>query len=360
MTARPPSADAQRADAQRADAQRAHALRSHVSRYERPDTWQACWAFATSLPPLLGLWWLMYRSLSVSYAITLALAFPAAGFVVRTFIVQHDCGHGSFLASRRWRTILGRLCAPFTLLPYGYFRHFHGTHHATSGNLDKRHVDIETLTVGEYLALSPAAQRRYRVVRHPVVLFGLAPLLYFVVMMRLPVFARPEWQRERRSMLLTNVSIALLVWLLVTLVGWRDFLLVQAPITIIASTVGMWMFYVQHQFEDTYWAPEGEWEFTRAALAGSSYYALPDVLAWFTGYIGYHHIHHLSPRVPSYRLVVCHRETALLAGVRHITWRSGFSCARLTLWDERTRRLVSFADVCRMSYPVAAPPNLTA
>jgi omega-6 fatty acid desaturase (delta-12 desaturase) len=199
----------------------------------------------------------MYRSPSVSYAITLALAFPAAGFVVRTFIVQHDCGHGSCLASRRWRTILGRLCAPFTLLPYGYFRHFHGTHHATSGNLDKRHVDIETLTVGEYLALSPAAQRRYRVVRHPVVLFGLAPLLYFVVMMRLPVFARPEWQRERRSMLLTNVSIALLVWLLVTLVGWRDFLLVQAPITIIASTVGMWMFYVQHQFEDTYWAPRG-------------------------------------------------------------------------------------------------------
>jgi omega-6 fatty acid desaturase (delta-12 desaturase) len=318
----------------------ADALRAHVSRYERPDTARAWWAFATSLPPFLVLWWLMYRSLSVSYLLTVALAFPAAGFVVRTFIVQHDCGHGSFVASRRWRTIIGRLCAPFTLLPYGYFRHFHGTHHATSGNLDKRHVDIETITLREYRAMSPSAQRRYRLMRHPVVMFGLAPFLYFVIMMRLPMFARADWKRERRSMLMTNVVIALLVWLMVALVGWRDFLLVQAPVTVIASTVGMWMFYVQHQFEDTYWAPDGEWDFARAALEGSSYYALPDVLAWFTGYIGYHHIHHLSPRVPSYRLVECHRETTLFDSVRHISLREGFACARLALWDEDARRLV--------------------
>ncbi len=316
------------------------ALRAHVRCYEHPDTGRAWWAFATSLPPLLMLWWLMYRTLSVSYLLTLALAFPAAGFVVRTFIVQHDCGHGSFLASRRWRTIIGRLCAPFTLLPYGYFRHFHGTHHATSGNLDKRHVDIETITVREYRALSPAAQRRYRLLRHPLVMFGFAPLIYFVIMMRLPVFARAAWRRERCSMLMTNVAIALLVWWVVSLVGWRDFLLVQAPITVIASTVGMWMFYVQHQFEDTYWAPDGEWDFARAALEGSSYYALPAVLAWFTGYIGYHHIHHLSPRVPSYRLVECHRDTTLFAGVRTISLREGFGCARLALWDEDARRLV--------------------
>ncbi len=318
----------------------ADALRAHVSLYEHPNAAQAWWAFATSLPPFLVLWWLMYRSLSVSYLLTLALAFPAAGFVVRTFIVQHDCGHGSFLASRRWRTIIGRLCAPFTLLPYGYFRHFHGTHHATSGNLDKRHVDIETITVREYRAMSAWAQRRYRLMRHPVVMFGLAPVLYFVIMMRLPMFARAEWKRERRSMLMTNVAIALLVWAMVTLVGWRDLLLVQGPVTVIASTVGMWMFYVQHQFEDTYWAPDGEWDFARAALEGSSYYALPDVLAWFTGYIGYHHIHHLSPLVPSYRLVECHRSTALFNSVRHISFRDGFSCARLALWDEDTRRLV--------------------
>lgn len=316
------------------------ALRAQVRRYETPDARQAWWAFATSFPPLLVLWWLMHRSLSVSYLLTLALAFPAAGFVVRTFIVQHDCGHGSFFASRRWRTIVGRLCAPFTLLPYGYFRHLHGTHHATSGNLDKRHVDIETITVREYQALSPAAQRRYRWFRHPLVMFGLAPLIYFVVLMRLPVFARPEWRRERRSMMLTNGAIALLVWLVVSLVGWRDFLLVQGPITVIASTVGMWMFYVQHQFEDTYWAPDGEWDFARAALEGSSYYALPPVLAWFTGYIGYHHIHHLSPRVPSYRLAACHRDTTLFASVHHISLRDGFACARLALWDEDTRRLV--------------------
>jgi omega-6 fatty acid desaturase (delta-12 desaturase) len=316
------------------------ALRDHVRRYERPDAWRAWWAFATSLPPLLLCWWLMYRSLTVSYALTLVLAFPAAGFVVRTFIVQHDCGHGSFLASRRWRTIIGRCCAPFTLLPYGYFRHFHGTHHATSGNLDKRHVDIETITVREYEALSPAAQRRYRMLRHPLVLFGLAPLVYFVVLMRVPLVARPEWRQERRSIWLTNGAIALLVWLVVSRVGWRDFLLVQAPITVIASTVGMWMFYVQHQFEDTYWAPDDEWDFTRAALEGSSYYALPPVLAWFTGYIGYHHIHHLGPRVPSYRLVACHRALTRFASVRHITLREGFACARLALWDDEARRLV--------------------
>lgn len=332
------------------------ALRAHVRRYEHPDPWRAWWAFATSLPPLLVLWWLMQRSLSMSYLLTLALAFPAAGFVVRTFIVQHDCGHGSFLASRRWRTIIGRLCAPFTLLPYGYFRHFHGTHHATSGNLDKRHVDIETITVREFAALSPAAQRRYRMLRHPLVMFGLAPLVYFVILMRLPVFARAEWRRERRSMMLTNGAIALLVWLVVSFVGWRDFLLVQAPITVIASTVGMWMFYVQHQFEDTYWAPEGEWDYTRAALEGSSYYALPPVLAWFTGYIGYHHIHHLSPRVPSYRLVACHRETRLFAGVRHISLRDGFACARLALWDEDARRLVPIPSGSQVERSAALSP----
>jgi omega-6 fatty acid desaturase (delta-12 desaturase) len=336
----------------------ADALRVHVSRYERPDAWRAFWAFATSLPPLLVLWWLMYRSLPVSYLLTLVLAFPAAGFVVRTFIVQHDCGHGSFVASRRWRTIIGRVCAPFTLLPYSYFRHFHGTHHATSGNLDKRHVDIETITVREYRTLSPAAQRRYRLMRHPLVLFGLGPFVYFVILMRLPMLARPEWKRERRSMLATNVAIALIVWLVVSLVGWRAFLLVQAPITVIASTVGMWMFYVQHQFEDTYWAPDGEWDFARAALEGSSYYALPEVLAWFTGYIGYHHIHHLSPRVPSYRLVACHRDTDLFAGVRHISLREGFACARLALWDEEAGRLVPLPS--RRQVPGAnASPSIT-
>ena len=320
-------------------------LRAHVSQYEHPETGKAWWAFATSLPPFLLIWWLMYRALEFSYVLTLLLAFPAAGFVVRTFIVQHDCGHGTFFTSRRLRNNIGRLCSLFTLMPYGYFRHFHGAHHATSGKLDDRGFDIETLTVREYLALSPGRRFRYRLMRHPLALFGVAPVLYFVLAMRIPWCARRESKRERRSILYTNAALGLLVWAVVALVGLKAFLLVQLPITLIAATAGMWLFYVQHQFEDTYWAPDAEWDYAKAAMEGSSHYALPRVLEWFTGGIGYHHIHHLSPRVPSYRLARCHRETTLFDGVPRITLRDGFRCARLALWDEQEGRLVALAEL---------------
>ena len=250
-------------------------LRAHVSQYEHPETGKAWWAFATSLPPFLLIWWLMYRALEFSYVLTLLLAFPAAGFVVRTFIVQHDCGHGTFFTSRRLRNNIGRLCSLFTLMPYGYFRHFHGAHHATSGKLDDRGFDIETLTVREYLALSPGRRFRYRLMRHPLALFGVAPVLYFVLAMRIPWCARRESKRERRSILYTNAALGLLVWAVVALVGLKAFLLVQLPITLIAATAGMWLFYVQHQFEDTYWAPDAEWDYAKAAMEGSSHYALP-------------------------------------------------------------------------------------
>ena len=321
------------------------ALREHVARYERPDTRQAWFAFATSLPPFVLTWWLMYRSLEISFALTLLLAFPAAGFVVRTFIVQHDCGHGTFFRSRRLRTGIGRLCAPFTLLPYGYFRRYHGAHHATSSNLDDRGIDIETLTVREYRALSRGGRLRYRLMRHPLVLFGIAPMVYFVLMMRVPWLAPRQWQRERWSIVYTNVALVALIWAVVALVGLKAFLLVQLPITVIASTAGMWLFYVQHQFEGTYWAPDTTWDYAAAALEGSSYYALPRVLEWFTGCIGYHHIHHLSPRVPCYRLARCQRDTTLFDGACRITLREGFRCARLALWDESRGRLVKLSDV---------------
>lgn len=316
--------------------------RTSLAAYERPDLSRACIAFATSVPPLVVMWWLMYMSLRLSYVLTLLLALPAAGFAVRTFIVQHDCGHGTFFRSRIARNAVGRICSVFTLLPYGYFRHFHGVHHATSGKLDDRGMDIETLTLREFQALSNREQWRYRMFRHPLVLFGVAPLLYFVVAMRWPGWAPATWPRARVSIALTNIALALLVWGVVALVGWRAFLLVQIPITVIASSVGMWLFYVQHQFEDTYWAAHDQWDFGHAALKGSSYYALPPVLEWFTGGIGYHHVHHLSPRVPSYAVARCHREIGLFAEVPRISLREGFRCARLALWDETQQQLVPF------------------
>ena len=305
----------------------------------------AWWALATSLPPYVMVWYLMYRSLAVSYLLTLALAMLGAGFAVRTFIVQHDCGHGSFFRSARLRVAVGRLCSLVTLVPYGYWRRNHAAHHATSSKLDERGVDIETLTVREYLALSRAGRLRYRLLRNPVVLFVLVPTVYFVVMMRFPQLARRNWTRERRSILLTSLSLAALVNGLVTLVGASAFVRVQLPITVLACTTGMWLFYVQHQFEHTYWAEGEGWDFGRAALEGSSYYALPKVLEWFTGYIGLHHVHHLSPRVPSYRLTACHNGSDVLASVPRMTMRDAVRTMRLKLWDEETGRLTGWPEV---------------
>ena len=318
------------------------ALRAIVAPFEQPDERRAWLALLTSVPPYIATWYAMDRALGVSYWLTLALALVAGGFVVRTFIVQHDCGHGSFFRSARLRVAVGRACSLITLIPYGYFRRYHGAHHATSGKLHDRGVDIETLTVREYLALAPAARRRYRIMRHPVVLFVISPMLYFAVAMRMPKLARPGWRRERRSILLTDVALAVLVATLVTLVGVRSYLLVQLPITVVASTTGMWLFYVQHQFEDTYWADAGEWDFGRAALEGSSYYAMPAILEWFTGYIGLHHVHHLSPRVPSYRLTDCHESSDVLASVPRLTLRDALGTMRLKLWDEEQGRLVGW------------------
>ena len=234
-------------------------------------------------------------------------------------------------------------------MPFSYFRRFHAVHHATSGKLHERGVDIETLTIREYLALGPRGRLRYRIVRNPLVLFVFTPVLYFVLGMRLPALARPAWRRERRGIILTNVALAMVYASLIALVGIADFLRVQAPITIVASATGMWLFYVQHQFENTYWADDGAWDFGRAALEGSSYYALPRVLEWFTGYIGFHHVHHLSVHVPSYRLAECHRRSDVFARVPRLTMRDALRTIRLVLWDEDRRCLTGWPS------PPAAP-----
>jgi omega-6 fatty acid desaturase (delta-12 desaturase) len=312
------------------------ALRAIVAPYERPDDARAWWVLATSLPPYALVCFLAYRALAVSWWLTQVLSVVAGGFVVRTFIVQHDCGHGSFFRSARLRTAVGRVCSLVTLIPFAWFRRYHGAHHATSGKLHDRGVDILTLTVREYLALDRGARIRYRLLRNPLVPFGVAPLLYFVVGMRLSAFVRPRSVRERRSIALTNLAIAALVAAVVTAVGPRAF--VQLPISAVASTAGMWLSDVQHQFEHTCWAEGDDWDFGRAALEGS----LPAVLAWFTGYIGFHHVHHLSPRVPCYRLVECHAASEILRRVPRMTFRDGLRTMRLKLWDEESGRLTGW------------------
>ena len=316
-----------------------------VAPYEGADDKTAWWVLATSLPTFMVMWWLMYQSLALPYWVTLLLAFPTAGFAVRTFIIQHDCGHGSFFTSARLRVFIGRVCSLATFTPYGFFRHFHAAHHATSSKLDKRGTDIETLTVREYLARTPLMRLQYRLIRNPFILFTLAPVLYFLVAMRVPWLAKAGWGKERRSILLTDIALAVVWGAVAYVIGWKALVLVELPITVIATTTGMWLFYVQHQFEDTYWAVDGEWDYGRAAMEGSSYYALPPVLEWFTGYIGLHHVHHLSPRVPSYRLLACHHENPVLARAPKITLASGLHCLRLRLWDEDARRLVGFTDM---------------
>lgn len=317
-------------------------LREAVRPFEGADDRRAWWTLATSVVPYALLWWLMYAARALPYWVTLVLAVPAAGFLLRTFIVAHDCAHGSFFRSARLGTAVGRLCAALAFVPYRYWRRMHAAHHATAGKLDRRGMDIETRTVREYEALTAGGRARYRLLRHPLVLFGLAPFLYFAVALRLPWIAPAAWRRERQSILLTSVALAAGLAAAAHAVGWAALLRIQLPVTLLASTAGMWLFYVQHQFEDSYWAHDGEWDYGRAALEGSSYLVLPPVLAWFTGYIGLHHVHHLSPRVPSYRLAACVAASPLLAGVPRIGLRDGLRASRLKLWDEEAGRLVGW------------------
>ena len=308
--------------------------------------WRAATRQLTTTAALYAcVWVLAYRGLEVGYWLTLLLAVPGAGLLVRLFIIQHDCGHGSFFPSRRLNEALGRVLAVVTLTPYQYWRRFHAMHHATSGNLDERGpYDVTTLTVREYRALAPWHRLKYRIYRHPVFLFGLAPTVLFVVLYRFPWIAPATWRRERRGILETDLAVVTLATVASSVVGLRDLLLVQLPITVLAASLGMWLFYVQHQFEETYWTPGDTWRFGEAGAVGSSCYDLPAPLQWITGNIGFHHIHHLNPRIPNYRLPRCFAETPALQAVTRLTMRESLRCARLKLWDTDRRRLVTFRD----------------
>jgi omega-6 fatty acid desaturase (delta-12 desaturase) len=318
-----------------------------LSRYRRPSHARSIVEIAITLGPLVALWALAWTAYYFGYWwLSLLIAVPAAGFLVRLFMIQHDCGHGAFFRNRTANDWVGRVIGVLTLTPYDFWRGTHAVHHASSGNLDQRGLgDINTLTVREYLARSWWGRFCYRFYRHPVVLFGLGPAYLFILQQRLPVgMWRGGWQPWLSTMA-TNVAIAFVVATVIWFVGVGPFLLVQLPVTLAAGSVGVWLFYIQHQFDPTFWERDTEWTFHEAALYGSSHYHLPGILRWFTANIGMHHVHHLCSRIPYYRLPRALRDHPELVGVGRLTMLQSFRCVKLALWDEQQRRLVSFRDV---------------
>ncbi|MGH7545495.1 MAG: fatty acid desaturase [Gemmatimonadota bacterium] len=316
---------------------------ARLAPYRSPQLPRSLRQLAVGLALFAAAWTLMYASLAVGYWLTLLLAVPTAFLLIRLFIIQHDCGHGSFFRSARWAGVVGSVLGVLTLTPYHYWKKTHALHHATSGNLDHRGFgDVDTWTVDEYKAASRWQRFRYRVYRHPAFLFGIGAALHFFVRHRLPMIVPREWVRERRSILWTNVGIAAVIVLLGAWLGFETLLLVHLPVALIASSIGVWLFYVQHQFEPTYWEHDERWEYDAAALQGSSFYRLPKLLQWATGNIGLHHIHHLHARIPNYRLQQVLDDHPELHRVPTLTLRDSFRCVRLALWDERAKKLVPF------------------
>jgi omega-6 fatty acid desaturase (delta-12 desaturase) len=319
-----------------------------LNRYREPSTARSVIEIAVTVLPLVLLWIAMWALLHFSYWLCLLVAVPAAGFLVRLFMIQHDCGHGSFFRHRLVNDWVGRVAGVLTLTPYDFWRRTHAVHHANSGNLEGRGVgDIDTLTVEEYLARSRWGRLKYRLYRHPAVMFGLGPAYLFLFQHRLPIGLMTAGWAPWLSTMATNAAIALIAATLIWFIGLKAFLLVQLPITLLAASAGVWLFYVQHQFEDTTWRRPPAWNMPDAALQGSSHYDLPLILRWFTANIGIHHVHHLCSRLPFYRLPRVLRDHPELGGIGRLTMGESFRCIRLVLWDENWQRLVSFRELSR-------------
>jgi omega-6 fatty acid desaturase (delta-12 desaturase) len=316
--------------------------RDALAPYEGPHLGRSLADIVTSVVPYLALVVAMVLALDVSYLLTLALAIPASGFLVRTYIVFHDCTHGSFLPSKRANAWLGTSLGLLLFTTFSAWRHNHAVHHATAGDLDRRGVgDVATKSVAEYHAMTPRAQFGYRLYRNPFFMFCLGPILGMVVQARLvPASSRP---RIKRAIIITNVALAAIIAALCLTIGWQAYLLVQLPLVLLAGGTGIWLFYVQHQFEDVYWETGDDWSYAEAALRGSSYLKLPKVLQFFTGNIGLHHVHHLSARIPNYNLQRAHDDNPIFHDVPTLTFADGIRAVRLKLYDEERRRMVTFA-----------------
>jgi omega-6 fatty acid desaturase (delta-12 desaturase) len=316
--------------------------REVLAAYAQPCLARSLLAIMTSVVPYLAASVLMYLALDVSYLLTLALVVPAAGFLVRTFVVFHDCAHGSLLPSKRANGYVGRVLGLFVLSPFQRWRHDHAIHHATSGDLERRGVgDIITLTVTEYRARGKRGRLAYRAIRNPVVMFGLGPVIAMVVGPR--IATRSQRPRLRHSVLGTDVVLLAAVAGLCWLIGWDKFLLIWAPPAMLAGSVGIWLFYVQHQFEDAYWQSASDWDYADAALRGSSYLKLPKLMQFFTGNIGLHHVHHLNARIPNYNLQRAHDENPIFHQVPTLSLWEAIGTIKLKLWDEQRGKLITFA-----------------
>ncbi|MGR9170632.1 MULTISPECIES: fatty acid desaturase [Rhizobium] len=330
-----------------------------LSKYRQPHSGRSVFELLVTILPFAAFWAGAYISVIQGFWLGLILVLPAAAFLLRLFMIQHDCGHGSFFGRRRFDNWTGRIIGVLTLTPYDYWRRAHAGHHATAGNLDERGVgDITTLTIAEYYSLSWARRLAYRLYRHPLVMFGIGPAWLFLLKQRLPFgmmgFGAMPWI----STMATNLAITILTALMIWTVGLVPFLLIHLPVVLIAGAAGVWLFYVQHQFEGTHWSKTGEWQFPEAALHGASHYDLPPVLRWITGNIGVHHVHHLSSRIPYYRLPEVLRDHPELGDIGRITLWQSLQCVRLVLWDERSNKLVSFRGAAKAAVLSGCDINL--
>ena len=323
------------------DAQRLPGL---LARYRDPNRARSLWEVAITLAPFVALWVAMWALLKVSFWLTLLLSPLAAGFLVRIFLIQHDCGHGSLFRTKWFNDWLGRALGVLTLTPYDYWKRTHATHHASSGNLDHRGMgDIDTMTVREYQALNWRGRLGYRLYRHPLVMFGLGPVWVFLLRQRAPFgLMRGAGWSPWVSTMATNVGIVALAAVVIYFVGPLAFLAVHGPVFFLAAAAGIWLFYVQHQFEETRWARDGAWSLPESALHGASHYDLPSPLRWFSANIGIHHVHHLASKVPFYRLTEVLRDFPELKSQGRLTLRESLSCLSYSLWDEETGKLISF------------------
>lgn len=312
-----------------------------VMKYNRPELRKSIWQMLNTLVPYAVIWFLLVQSLQYPYWVTLLLTLPASGLLIRAFIIFHDCGHGSYFQSKSANNIVGKFLGILTFTPFSSWNNTHRIHHATSGNLDQRGVgDVWTLTLEEYIARSPRDRFLYRMYRHPFVMFILGPI--YMVIFRNRLTTKKMSSQERVNVYITNFGILVTATVLSLIIGVKAYLLIQLPIVLIAHTLGIWLFYVQHQYDDVFWERSQQWDYKSAAIEGSSFLKLPLILQWFTGSIGFHHVHHLSSKIPNYNLARCHYENEIFRQVKPITILSSFKTLNLRLWDETSRQMISF------------------